>query len=76
MSHYEQRKRSLAKAITWRVIGFTISVVAVYIYSKSWKASLCVGLGEHITKSFIFYWHERAWNKSHFGRTKLPEYQI
>jgi len=72
----EQPKRSIVKAITWRVIAFGITVIAIYIYSKDLKASLTVGLGANLTKMVLYYVHERIWNKVDYGRLKPPEYQI
>ncbi|MDP8262173.1 MAG: DUF2061 domain-containing protein [Candidatus Ancaeobacter aquaticus] len=69
-------KRSLVKSLTWRIIAFATTVIAVYIYSGDIKESLIVGIGANSVKIFLYYMHERIWNKLDFGRTKEPEYQI
>ncbi|MBP7088129.1 MAG: DUF2061 domain-containing protein [Candidatus Omnitrophica bacterium] len=69
-------KRSLAKAITWRAIAFLITIITVYIYSKDLKESLVIGISANLVKIFLYYFHERAWNRVKFGRLKNPEYQI
>ncbi len=76
MSGYEHPKRSLVKSLTWRVIAFLTTIIVVYIYSKDIKASLVVGVGANVIKIGLYYWHERIWDKSDFGRTRPPEYQI
>ncbi len=72
----EHPKRSIAKAITWRVIAFLVTVIAIYIYSKDIKESLVVGISANLIKIFLYYAHERIWNRVQFGRIKAPDYQI
>ncbi|MBU4342412.1 MAG: DUF2061 domain-containing protein [Candidatus Omnitrophica bacterium] len=48
----EHPKRSLAKTVTWRVIAFVVTIVAVYIYSKDIKESLVVGISANVVKIF------------------------
>ncbi|MFH1305771.1 MAG: DUF2061 domain-containing protein [Candidatus Omnitrophota bacterium] len=69
-------KRSFIKALTWRVIALLVTMIAVYIYSGDIKESLVVGISANLIKFFLYYAHERIWNKVHFGRKKGPEYQI
>ena len=72
----EHPKRSLAKAATWRVIAFLVTIIAVYIYSKDIKESLVIGISANVVKMFLYYAHERIWNRIKFGRLKAPNYQI
>jgi uncharacterized membrane protein len=72
----EHPKRSILKAITWRVIAFLVTVIAIYIYSKDIKESLIVGISANTIKIFLYYVHERIWNRIKFGRARGPEYQI
>ena len=72
----EHPKRSLVKAFTWRVIAFVTTIIAVYLYSKDIKESLVIGVGANTVKIFLYYAHERIWNRVHFGRVRPPEYQI
>ena len=72
----EHPKRSLAKAVTWRVIAFVVTIVAIYIYSKDIRESLVVGISANVVKIFLYYAHERIWNRVKFGRIKTPDYQI
>lgn len=68
--------RSLVKAITWRIIGILITFIFVYIYTGNIKESLIIGLGANCVKMFLYYIHERIWNRVKFGRVQPPEYQI
>jgi len=72
----EHPKRSFIKALTWRVIALLVTIIAVYLYSGDLKESLVVGVGANAAKFFLYYMHERIWNKVGFGRDRAPEYQI
>ena len=69
-------KRSLAKAMTWRIVAFLVTIIAIYIYTKDIKESLVVGISANVIKIFLYYIHERIWNRVRFGRIKAPDYQI
>ena len=71
----EHKKRSIAKAISWRTLG-TVDTMLI-IVTGSPLAAVSIGAFELITKTLLYYFHERAWNKINFGRDKKePEYQI
>ena len=72
----EHPRRSLLKALTWRIIAFLVTIIAIYIYSGDIKEALIVGTGANLIKIFLYYIHERIWNRIKFGRVKIPEYQI
>ena len=60
--------RSLAKAVSWRITG-TIDtfLVSWFITGRPLIAS-GIALTEIITKVFLFWAHERVWNKINWGR--------
>jgi len=72
----DQHKRTLVKTITWRIVALVTTIIVVYIYSGDVKESLVVGVSANFLKMFLYYVHERIWNKVQFGRSKRPEYQI
>jgi len=72
----DQHKRTLVKTITWRIVALVTTIIVVYIYSGDVKESLVVGVSANFLKMFLYYVHERIWNKVGFGRIKPPEYQI
>ena len=73
----EQKKRSIAKAISWRATGTIDTMLISFIVTGSPLAAVSIGAFELITKTTLYYFHERAWNKIDFGRDKQePEYQI
>lgn len=73
----EYKKRSIVKAISWRTVGTFDTMLISFIVTGSPLAALSIGAFELITKTLLYYFHERAWNKIDFGRKKdQPEYQI
>ena len=72
----EHPKRTLLKTITWRLIALLATVIVVYAYSGDVKESLVVGFVANALKMFLYYAHERIWNRSSFGRQKHPDYPL
>ena len=72
----EYPKRTIIKTVTWRVIAVTVTVLAVYLFTGKIEESLIVGISANAVKMFLYYFHERIWNKISFGRGKPPEYTI
>lgn len=66
--HHEQRNRSIAKAITYRLISICVdSIIAFSITGSAEKTAYFVLLSN--TLSLIIYFiHERAWNRIHWGK--------
>ncbi len=57
----ESRRRSLAKALSWRVVAtLTTGVIAFFITGQLEVAALIGGI-EFVVKFVIYYLHERAW---------------
>ncbi len=57
------RKRHLAKAVTWRVVATTATVVIVGFSTGDWRVGAGVGVIELPTKMLLYYLHERFWYK-------------
>lgn len=74
----EKPYRSLVKALSWRVTGTADTVLISFLITGHAKAALAIGFVELFTKIFLYYCHERIWNKLAFGRVKpkAEEYNI
>lgn len=72
----EHRKRSILKTLSWRIFSFFLTIIIIYAYTKNIKQSIGVGAGIDIVKMFLYYLHERIWNKIKFGRATPQDYQI
>ena len=65
-----QKKRHIAKTITWRIIGtldtFIIGKILLHVFGyeeSSTEAAGFIAILELITKTILYYFHERVWFK-------------
>lgn len=59
------RKRHIAKAITWRIVGTLDTIILSWIISGDPLIGLKIGFAEVITKMALYYFHERIWFRVH-----------
>ncbi|WP_095090971.1 DUF2061 domain-containing protein [Mesorhizobium sophorae] len=67
----DTHSRSFAKALSWRVTGTIDTMIISLVVTGSIKLAATIGLTEVVTKSLLYYFHERAWLKIPYGR-KTP----
>jgi uncharacterized membrane protein len=73
----EAHSRSLAKAVSWRVLGSIDTFVLSWLFTRSAKAAGAIAITEVLTKMILYYFHERAWSAVHWGmRSDAPSGQI
>lgn len=74
----ETSRRSIAKTISWRMLGTVDTILISWLVVGNLNFAVTIGGIELFTKMILYYFHERAWNRSNFGRVKeLPiEYEI
>ena len=73
----ESTKRSIAKSISWRLLATVITASIALGITDQWELAAAIGLTDTIVKFFIYFAHERTWNRIAFGREqKQPEYFI
>jgi adenylylsulfate kinase len=68
----ESHSRSIAKAITWRVLGSIATTLIVFVFTRRLIASLAVGGVEFLSKIGLFWLHERIWDRIPLGRHTEP----
>jgi uncharacterized membrane protein len=56
-------KRHLAKAITWRVTGTLDTMLIGWLITGSIEVGALIGGVEILTKTVLYYVHERVWYK-------------
>jgi uncharacterized membrane protein len=66
----EKHYRSLIKAISWRVTGTIDTVLISFVITGKARFAFTIGFVELFTKVFLYYVHERIWNRLSFGRVK------
>ena len=59
--------KSIAKAISWRIIASLTTMSLVFIFTGELVLSLSIGFFEIILKMLFYYAHERVWDKTKWG---------
>jgi uncharacterized membrane protein len=74
----ETHARSIAKAVSYRVLGSASTALIVYAGTRSLTFSAGAGAADAIIKLGLYFIHERIWNHIPYGRQqeKAPEYEI
>lgn len=74
----EKPYRSIIKAISWRMIGTIDTIFISFLIVGNFKFAVSIGGVELFTKMFLYFVHERLWNKIKLGRVeqKPIDYQI
>lgn len=64
--------RSVLKAVTWRILATTTTILIVFAFTGKLLLSTGVGAVEVVVKLVLYYLHERAWlavaHRRFFGR--------
>jgi uncharacterized membrane protein len=67
MTNFQETKtRSLIKSIAWRAIAFLNSLIVLLIFYNGTALENATIM--NITGLILFYFHERLWNLSKFGK--------
>lgn len=59
------RFRSLAKAVSWRVVGSLDTFGLGTLLSGHWRIGAGIASAEVFTKIILYYFHERLWRHIH-----------
>jgi uncharacterized membrane protein len=60
--------RSLAKAISWRITGTVDTFIISWLITGQLLLASGIAFTEIMTKIFLFWAHERIWNKINWER--------
>jgi len=63
------RTRSFAKAFSWRAIASTDTFLISWLITGKLTWAGTITLLEILTKTLLYYLHERGWNKIKWGRS-------
>ena len=74
----EKRRRSLMKALSWRLTGSIATFLASWGFTGQVSLAASISGLEFVSKIVLFYAHERLWEHLPFGRERPidPEYHI
>ncbi len=63
----ELLSRSVAKTLSWRVIGTLDTIIICWVVTGAWDFALAIGGIELVTKMILYFFHERAWGLVKWG---------
>ncbi len=72
----ESRKRSIAKAVSYRFCGSLITAGIAYLLTGKLNIALGVGALDGVVKLAAYFVHERIWARIPWGAAKRPDYEI
>ena len=65
----EKHRRSVAKAVSWRVTGTVDTFVISRLVTGDARLAGGIASVEVLTKMVLYYLHERAWSRVGWGRS-------
>lgn len=63
--------KSIMKSVSWRIVGTLDTMLISYIITGKLTMALSIGSVEVLTKTILYYFHERLWAHSHKLKRKL-----
>lgn len=64
----EKPVRSIAKAVSWRILGTLDTMVIAWFITGELTMALSIGSIEVLTKMVLYFFHERLWNVIKWGK--------
>lgn len=64
----EKPIRSVAKALSWRVVGTLDTLVVSYFLTGEISLAASIASVDFITKLILYFFHERIWNAIKWGK--------
>jgi len=63
--------KSVMKSISWRIVGTLDTMVISYLITGQVTIALSIGSVEVLTKTILYYFHERLWAHIHKIKVNL-----
>jgi len=67
----ESAIRSVVKTVSWRILATVTTVFVIYAMTDDGDLAMTVGYLDATIKMGLYYFHERIWNRSRIGMTKV-----
>ena len=61
--------KSIMKSVSWRIVGTIDTMIISYFITGRVTVAISIGSVEVITKTILYYFHERLW--AHIHKIKL-----
>jgi len=63
--------KSIMKSVSWRIVGTLDTMIISYFITGRVTIALSIGSVEVLTKTILYYFHERLWAHIHKIQLKL-----
>ena len=63
--------KSAMKAVSWRIVGTIDTIIISYFITGKVTVALSIGSVEVITKTILYFFHERLWARIHKIKFKI-----
>jgi len=73
---FESARRSVVKSLSWRLFALIITSSVAFAMTRKLTFAAEIGVIDTVIKLFVYFGHERLWNKIDYGRVKAPDYQV
>jgi uncharacterized membrane protein len=60
-------RRSVAKAVTYRVVIMVLDFATIYLFTRTLKVALGFMLASNLYTTLAYYGHERLWTRIRWG---------
>jgi uncharacterized membrane protein len=64
----ETQLRTFGKIISWRILLTIMNFTYTYVVTGDWRAGLAVAGVAAVINSFLYWAHERIWNRVPVGK--------
>lgn len=64
----EKPIRSVAKALSWRVVGTLDTLIVSYLLTGEMAVAASIASVDFLTKMVLYFFHERLWNSIKWGK--------
>ena len=64
----DSTKRTIVKAISWQALGIISMTILSYARVGSIAAALSLAISASLTSFFVFFLHEKFWNRIGWGQ--------
>jgi uncharacterized membrane protein len=74
--------KSIMKSISWRIVGTVDTMIISYYITGKVTMALSIGSVEVLTKTVLYYFHERLWAHIHkfklllWNKSKKEQYEV
>ena len=72
MKTYVQSRRSLVKAVTFRIVIIVSDSIVMYLITHRLDMTLGLVVGTNLASTVLYYAHERVWSRVNWGRDSVP----